>query len=95
MIINIKRVMYSNTVPIFSNSEEIKNECKLDIKNIALKAPKKTNCAEQGFWKRMFWIEIPKRENISNIRKEYSQVMKEMQKENSKDSKENTNDTVN
>jgi hypothetical protein len=53
---------------------------KLDIKNIALKAPKKSKGknSEGSFW-RIFWIaNIPKREGIYDIRKEYSQVMENM-----------------
>ena len=56
---------------------------KLDIKNIALKAPKKSKSksSEGSFWK-IFWISnIPKRECISDIRKEYSQVMENMAQE--------------
>lgn len=52
-------------------------EIKLEIKNIALKAPKKSKTSE-SFW-RIFWINnIPKREGISEIRREYSQVMENM-----------------
>lgn len=49
---------------------------KLDIKNIALKAPKKSkNKSANSFW-RFFWIDnIPKREGIVDIKKEYSDVM--------------------
>jgi hypothetical protein len=51
---------------------------KLDIKNIALKAPKKSMNISSSFW-RIFWIsDIPKREGICNIRKEYSQIMENM-----------------
>ncbi len=52
---------------------------KLDIKNIALKAPKRSKSKNyDSFW-RIFWISnIPKREGIYDIRKEYSQVMENM-----------------
>jgi hypothetical protein len=53
---------------------------KLDIKNITLKAPKKSKnkSSEGSFW-RVFWISnIPKRDGISDVRKEYSQVMENM-----------------
>lgn len=58
---------------------EIDTILKLDIKNIALKAPKKSkNKNSDSFW-RIFWISnIPKREGISDVRKEYSQVMENM-----------------
>lgn len=64
-----------NTDTIVNDDTEIK----LDIKNIALKAPKKSkNKSSESFW-RVFWISnIPKREGISNIRREYSQVMENM-----------------
>lgn len=54
-------------------------EIKLDIKNIALKAPKKSRTkSSDSFW-RIFWISnIPKREGIYDIRREYSQVMGNM-----------------
>jgi len=55
---------------------------KLDIKNIALKAPKKSRrISDQGFWKRIFWIDVPKRDNIANIRKEYLQVMENIEED--------------
>ena len=58
-------------------SEEESN-LKLDIKNIALKAPKKSkNKTNESFWN-IFWINVPKRECIHDIRKEYSQVMENM-----------------
>lgn len=52
---------------------------KLDIKNIALKAPKRCKSKNyDSFW-RIFWISnIPKREDIATIKKEYSQVMANM-----------------
>lgn len=51
---------------------------KLDIKNIALKAPKKSKTSENSFW-RVFWINnIPKREGIYNIKREYLQVIENM-----------------
>jgi hypothetical protein len=58
---------------------DIDTRVKLDIKNIALKAPKKSkNKNSEGFW-RIFWIgNIPKRECVSDVRKEYSQVMENM-----------------
>ena len=61
--------------------DESNTETKLDIKSISLKAPKKSKrVSEQGFWKRIFWINVPKRDNIANIRKEYSQIMEEIRK---------------
>jgi hypothetical protein len=49
---------------------------KLDIKNIALKAPKKS--ITTNYWN-IFWLSnIPKKEGISNIRKEYLEVMENM-----------------
>jgi hypothetical protein len=59
---------------------DIDTRVKLNIKNIALKAPKKSkNNSEGSFW-RVFWISnIPKRECVSDVRKEYCQVMENMQ----------------
>lgn len=53
---------------------------KLDLKNIALKIPKsKNNTLDGSFWK-IFWISnIPKRECISDIKREYSQIIKNME----------------
>ncbi len=50
---------------------------KLDVKNIALKVPTKSKSIDNSFW-RLFWINIPKRESISDIRKEYLQVMEDI-----------------
>jgi len=66
--------MDSETGENADNSDRVK----LDIKNIALKAPKRSNNSEGSFW-RIFWIgNIPKRECISDVRKEYSQIMENM-----------------
>jgi hypothetical protein len=55
------------------------DEVKLDIKNIALKAPKKSKRKNNDSFWRIFWIsDIPKREGIYDIRKKYSQVMETM-----------------
>ena len=52
---------------------------KLDIKNIALKAPKRSKSKNYDSVWRIFWISnIPKREGIYEIKKEYSQVMENM-----------------
>jgi ferredoxin-fold anticodon binding domain-containing protein len=51
------------------------NEQKIDIKNVTLKAPKINK--DTSFW-RIFWINVPKRECISDIQKEYSQVIENM-----------------
>ena len=65
------------------NSEDAESgdtRVKLDIRNITLKAPRKSKnkSSEGSFWK-VFWItNIPKRECISDIKKEYSQVMENM-----------------
>lgn len=61
------------------NKDENDTGIKLDVKNIALKAPKRSKTKNSdGFW-RMFWISnIPKREGISDVRKEYLQVMENM-----------------
>lgn len=57
---------------------QIDNDIKLDIKNIALKAPKKSKKISDSIWT-VFWItNIPKREKISEIKKEYSEVMQNM-----------------
>ncbi len=63
-----------------NNGVNIDTNVKLDIKNIALKAPKKSRYrSSDSFW-RVFWISnIPKRECISEIRKEYSQIIENMQ----------------
>lgn len=62
-----------------SDTNEQNTEAKLDIKNIALKAPKKSKTKKtDSFWS-VFWItNIPKREGISDVRREYSQVMENM-----------------
>jgi len=60
------------------NDNDNDKDTKIDIKNIALKAPKKSRGTEGSFW-RMFWLtNIPKREGVMDIRKEYSQVMENM-----------------
>ena len=55
---------------------------KLNIKNIALKAPKRSKSKDyDSFW-RIFWINnIPKREGIYDVKKEYLQVMEDMAKD--------------
>jgi hypothetical protein len=61
------------------DNENRTDEVKLDIKNIALKAPKKSRRKNNDSFWRIFWIaNIPKREGISDIRKEYSQIMETM-----------------
>jgi len=70
--------MDSDNVDVDINAE-VDDRVKIDIKNIALKAPKKSrHNNSDSFW-RIFWISnIPKREGIADIRKEYSQVMENM-----------------
>lgn len=51
---------------------------KITIKNITLKAPKRSTFIDNSIW-RIFWINsVPKRECASNVRKEYSQIMENM-----------------
>jgi len=63
------------------SNESEGNGAKLDIKNIALKAPKKSKKNrhyDNPIWG-IFWISnVPKRECVSDVRKEYTQVMENM-----------------
>ncbi len=54
------------------------SKIKLDIKNVSLKAPQKGKNNNESMLKRIFWMSIPKRECITEIKREYSQVMENM-----------------
>jgi hypothetical protein len=72
----------STIIASYGSSESIIGESKIDCCNISLKTPpSKTNSPEKGYWKKFFWIELPKREhgsNMSKLRSEYKQVIDEL-----------------
>lgn len=56
-----------------------KTENKIDIKNIALKAPTKSKTNSENIFWGIFWIsDVPKRNKIGSIRKEYEKIMETM-----------------